>query len=40
MANTKPSYCSAYFNHEWTVTGDSVKYIGDEKNGGKWVDVR
>ena len=40
IRNSKPSYCSAYFDHEWTVVGDSVKYVGDEKNGGRWVDVK
>jgi hypothetical protein len=37
--NTKPSYCTAYFQHEWTVLSDTVRYVGEEKNGGKWVDV-
>jgi hypothetical protein len=37
--NTKPSYCTAYFQHEWTVLGNTVRYVGEEKNGGKWVDV-
>lgn len=40
IANTKPSYCSAYFNHEWTADVDSVKYVGEEKKGGKWVNVK
>lgn len=40
IRNAKPAYCSAYFNHEWTVVGDSVKYVGEEKKGGRWVDVK
>lgn len=40
IRNSKPSYCSAYFDHEWTVVGDSVKYVGNEQNGGRWVDVK
>lgn len=40
IANTKPSYCSAYFNHEWTTAGDKVRYIGTEKSGGKWIDFK
>lgn len=40
IRNAKPSYCTAYFNHEWTVLGDSVKYVGEEKKGGRWVDVK
>lgn len=40
VRNAKPSYCSAYFDHEWTVVGESVRYVGDEKNGGRWVDVK
>ncbi|WP_416192478.1 TrbM/KikA/MpfK family conjugal transfer protein [Neisseria sp. CCUG12390] len=40
IRNGKPSYCSVYFDHEWTVVGDSVKYVGDEKKGGRWVDVK
>lgn len=36
----KPSYCQAYFDHGWTTAGDAVRYVGDEKNGGRWVDVR
>lgn len=35
---SKPSYCNSYFNHEWTTVGDKVQYIGDEKNGGHWID--
>lgn len=38
IRNAKPSYCSAYFNHGWTTVGDKVKYVGQEKNGGRWVD--
>lgn len=40
VRNGKPSYCSAYFDHEWTVVGDSVRYVGEEKKGGRWVDVK
>lgn len=40
IANSKPSYCSAYFNHGWTATADTVRYVGEEKNGGKWVNVQ
>ena len=36
----KPSYCKAYFDHEWTTADESVEYVGDEKNGGRWVDRR
>ena len=39
VLNAKPSYCSAYHNHEWTRVSDTVKYVGDPKQGGKWVDV-
>lgn len=38
IRNAKPGYCKAYFEHGWTTTGDKVRYIGEEKNGGKWVD--
>lgn len=40
VKNSKPSYCRAYFDHEWTTTGDKVKYVGNEKEGGRWVDVK
>ena len=40
IRNAKPSYCSAYFDHEWTVVGDSVRYVGEEKKNGRWVDVK
>lgn len=40
IRNAKPSYCSAYFNHEWTNIGNKVRYIGTEKHGGYWADVR
>ncbi len=40
VLNAKPSYCSAYHDHEWTRVSDSVKYVGDPKQGGKWVDVQ
>ena len=39
VLNAKPSYCSAYHNHEWMRVSDTVKYVGDPKQGGKWVDV-
>ena len=39
VLNAKPSYCSAYHDHEWTRVSDTVKYVGDPKQGGKWVDV-
>ena len=38
VLNAKPSYCNAYHNHEWTRV--NVRYQGDPKNGGKWVDVQ
>lgn len=40
IAATKPSYCAAYFDHEWTTAGDKVRYIGNEKSFGRWVDVK
>ena len=36
----KPQYCKAYFDHGWTTAGDKVRYVGEERNGGRWVDVR
>lgn len=36
----KPGYCKAYFDHNLTTAGDKVRYVGDERNGGRWVDVR
>ncbi|ENX2395020.1 TrbM/KikA/MpfK family conjugal transfer protein, partial [Neisseria gonorrhoeae] len=36
IRNAKPSYCSAYFENGWTQLG--TRYVGEEKNGGKWVD--
>lgn len=39
VLNAKPSYCTAYHDHEWTRVSDTVKYAGDPKQGGKWVDV-
>ena len=39
VLNAKPSYCTAYHDHEWTRVSDTVKYVGDPKQGGKWVDV-
>ncbi len=38
IENNRPSYCTAYFNHGWTYKLDSVKYVGDKMNGGKWVN--
>lgn len=40
ISRDKPSYCTEYFNHEWTTTGEKVRFIGTEKQGGKWVDVK
>ena len=40
ILNSKPSYCSAYHNHGWTRVNDTVKYIGDPKQGRKWVNVQ
>lgn len=40
ILNQKPSYCQAYHNHEWTRTNETIRYQGDPKNGGKWVDVK
>ena len=40
IRNTKPTYCAAYFSHEWTTVAEQVKDVGEEKNGGKWVDVK
>lgn len=37
---SKPDYCKAYYDHEWTTAGDAVRYVGEEKNGGRWVDTR
>ena len=39
VLNAKPSYCSAYHDHEWTRV-NNVRYQGDPKNGGRWVDVQ
>ena len=36
----KPGYCKAYFDHGWTTVADKVRYVGGERNGGRWVDVR
>lgn len=36
IRNAKPAYCSAYFDHGWTQVG--TRYVGEEKNGGRWVD--
>lgn len=40
VMNSKPSYCSIYFNHEWTTAGEKVRFVGTEKKGGKWVNVK
>lgn len=40
VRNAKPSYCSAYFDHEWTTAGDKIRFVGKEKQGGRWVDVK
>jgi hypothetical protein len=40
IRNTKPAYCAAYFSHEWTTVAEQVRYVGEEKNGGRWVDVK
>lgn len=40
VRNAKPKYCKAYFEHGWTTAGDRVKYVGEEKEGGRWVDVK
>lgn len=36
IRNAKPAYCNAYHEHGWTAIG--TRYVGDEKNGGRWVD--
>lgn len=36
ILNQKPSYCQAYHNHEWTEL--NTRYVGKEKEGGRWVD--
>ena len=38
IRNAKPSYCQAYHQHQWTTSGERVHYVGDERNGGRWVD--
>lgn len=40
VRNAYPSYCQAYFDHDWTTAADAVKFVGKEKKGGKWVNVR
>ncbi|XXQ67831.1 TrbM/KikA/MpfK family conjugal transfer protein [Neisseriaceae bacterium B1] len=40
ISKDKPSYCSRYFNHEWTTAESKVRFVGTEKEGGKWVDVK
>lgn len=40
ISKDKPSYCKRYFNHEWTTAESKVRFIGTEKEGGKWVDVK
>ena len=37
ISNELPKYCGAYNNHEWSYRLD-IKYIGDPKLGGKWVE--
>ena len=39
VRNAKPDYCRAYFEHGWTTAEEAVRYVGDEHNGGRWVDV-
>lgn len=39
VRNAKPTYCQAYFDHEWTTAGGKVRFVGVEKEGGRWVDV-
>ena len=39
VRNAYPSYCQAYFDHDWTTAADAVKFVGKEKKGGKWVNV-
>lgn len=38
VLNAKPSYCTAYHQHGWTTAGENVRYVGDPKNGGRWVN--
>lgn len=40
VRNAKPSYCVAYFDHEWTTASDKTRFVGKEKQGGRWVDVK
>lgn len=40
IRNAKPNYCRAYFEHGWTTVAEKVKYVGEEKKGGRWVDVK
>ncbi|MDO4641687.1 MAG: TrbM/KikA/MpfK family conjugal transfer protein [Neisseria sp.] len=40
IRNERPDYCRAYFEHGWTTVADKVKYVGEEKKGGRWVDVK
>lgn len=40
VLNSKPSYCTAYHQHDWTTTNESIRYEGDPQNGGRWVDVK
>lgn len=35
---SKPAYCSAYENQNWTADVDQVKYVGEMYEGGRWVD--
>ncbi|OSI10931.1 MULTISPECIES: TrbM/KikA/MpfK family conjugal transfer protein [Neisseria] len=38
VLNAKPAYCTAYHQHGWTTAGENVRYIGDPKDGGRWVN--
>mgnify|MGYP000845805693 FL=1 len=40
ILNQKPSYCNDYHGNEMSRSGDTVRYQGDPKQGGKWVDVK
>lgn len=39
IENTKPAYCAAYENHDYTYK-IGVTYAGDPMEGGHWKDVR
>lgn len=38
IRNAKPDYCKTYFEHGWITTGEKLRYVGSEKNGGRWVE--